>query len=49
MKALEIREEPPSVWDSLSMALIAKGQIHLAELADKHDLAALKALPLKFL
>ena len=43
MKALEIRGEPLSAWDSLSMALIAKGQLRLAELADKHDLAALKA------
>lgn len=49
MKALEIRQEPPSAWDSLSMALIAKGHLHLADLADKHDLAALKASPLKFL
>lgn len=42
MRALEIREETPSAWDSLSMALVARGQFHLAELADRHELAALK-------
>ena len=45
MRALEIKEEAPSAWDSLSLALVAKGQFHLAELADNHDLAALKAAP----
>ena len=45
MRALEIKEETPSAWDSLSMALVAKGQFQLAELADKHELAALKASP----
>ena len=45
VRALEIKEESPSAWDSLSMALVAKGQFHLADLADKHDLAALKTSP----
>lgn len=45
VRALEIKEESPSAWDSLSMALVAQGQFHLAELADQHQLAALKASP----
>ena len=45
VRALEINEETPSAWDSLSMALVAKGHFQLAELADKHELAALKASP----
>lgn len=45
MRALEIKEETPSAWDSLSMALVAKGQFQLAELADKHEFAALRASP----
>lgn len=48
VRALEIKEESPSAWDSLSMALVAKGQFQLADLADKHNLAALKASPAAF-
>lgn len=45
LRALEIKEESPSAWDSLSMALVAQGHFHLADLADQRQLAALKASP----
>jgi len=46
IRALEIKAETPSIWDSLSMAFIAMGQFPLADLADKHDLAGLTSKPL---
>ncbi|DBA81552.1 hypothetical protein WJX77_012401 [Trebouxia sp. C0004] len=48
IRALGIKAEAPSVWDSLSMAFVAMGQFPLADLADKHDLAGLTRKPLAF-
>lgn len=48
IRALEIKAETPSIWDSLSMAFVAMGQFPLADLADKHDLAGLTSKPLAF-
>ncbi len=48
IRALEIKAETPSIWDSLSMAFVAMGQFPLADLADRHDLAGLTSKPLAF-